>query len=125
VTPKGVLKPAVARDAVEELRLWQRSDTLTDPSARAKVLADLRSAGELPILNDPWQFASGNGLIATHSGRAVPGPEVPDHDDAEQLLSFWQEALDPDAAPELAGRRVAAIRTRSGAESAPGVLCSP
>jgi hypothetical protein len=30
VTPKGVLKPAVARDAVEELRLWQRSDTLSD-----------------------------------------------------------------------------------------------
>lgn len=30
VTAKGVLKPAAARDAVEELLLWQRDDTLTD-----------------------------------------------------------------------------------------------
>jgi hypothetical protein len=106
VTPKGVLKPAVARDAVEELRLWQRSDTLTDPSTRAKTLANLRSAGELSILNDPWQFASGNGLIATHSGRAVPGPELPDPDDAEQLLSFWQEALEAEvgALDDMGGR---------------------
>jgi hypothetical protein len=94
VTAKGVLKPAVAREAVEELRLWQRSDTLTDPSARADALANLRSAGELPILNGPWQFASGNGLIATHSGRAVPGPELPDPGDTDRLLSFWQEALE-------------------------------
>ena len=93
VTPKGVLKPALARDAVEELGLWKRSDTLTDPSARAKNLADLRSAGDLPILDFPWQFASGNGLIAIRSGRAVPGPELPDPDDDDRLLSFWQEAF--------------------------------
>jgi Plasmid pRiA4b ORF-3-like protein len=94
VTPKGVLKPGVAREAVEELRLWQRDETLTDPRIRADTLAGLRSAGDLPILNVPWQFASENGLIATHSGRAVPGPEVPDPDDAGQLLSFWQKALE-------------------------------
>jgi hypothetical protein len=93
VTVKGLLKPAVAREVVEELRLWQRDETLTDPRVRADALANLRSAGDLSILNVPWQFASGNGLIATHSGRAVPGPELPDPGDADQLLSFWQEAL--------------------------------
>jgi hypothetical protein len=94
VTPKGLLKPAVAREAVEELRLWQRDETLTDPRVRADALANLRSAGDLPILNVPWQFASGNGLIATHSGRAVAGPELPEPGDADKLLSFWQEALE-------------------------------
>ena len=94
VTGKGVLKPAMARDAVEELRLWQRDDTLTDPSTRANALTGLRSAGDLPVLDVPWKFASGNGLIAIRSGRAVPGPELPDPGDANQFLSFWQEAFE-------------------------------
>jgi hypothetical protein len=94
VTGKGVLKPAVARDAVEELRLWQRDDTLTDPRARADALSGLRSAGDIPVLDVPWKFATGNGLIAILSGRAVPGPELPSHGDAGQLLSFWQDALE-------------------------------
>jgi len=93
VTARGVLKPAVAREAVEELRLWQRDDTLTDPSARANALAGLRSTGELPVLDVPWRFASGNGLIAIRSGQAFPGPELPEPGDADQLLSCWQEAL--------------------------------
>jgi hypothetical protein len=94
VTAKGVLKPAVARDGVEELRLWQRDDTLADPRTRANILVGLRSAGDLPVLAVPWQFASGNGLITIRSGQAVPGPELPDPDDSGQLLSFWQEALE-------------------------------
>jgi Plasmid pRiA4b ORF-3-like protein len=94
VTATGLLKPAVAREAVEELRLWQRDDTLADTRARANALGNLRSAGDLPSLNVPWQFASGNGLIAIRSGQAVPGPELPDPADADQLLSFWQEALE-------------------------------
>ncbi len=94
VTAKGLLKPAVAREAVEELRLWQRDETLTDTRARANALGNLRSAGDLPGLNVPWQFASENGLIAIRSGHAVPGPELPDPADADQLLSFWQEALE-------------------------------
>jgi hypothetical protein len=94
VTPKGVLKPAVAREAVEELQLWQRDDSLTDPSARANTLAGLRSAGDLPVLDGPWQFAVGTGLIAIRSGRAVPGPRLPGPGDAAQLLSFWQDAFD-------------------------------
>jgi hypothetical protein len=92
VTGKGVLKPAVAREAVEELRLWQHDDTLTDPSARANALAGLRSAGDLSVLDVPWRFASGNGLIAIRSGKAFPGPDLPDDDD--QLLSCWQDALE-------------------------------
>jgi Plasmid pRiA4b ORF-3-like protein len=97
VTATGLLKPAVAREAVEELRLWQRDDTLTDTRTRATALGNLRSAGDLPTLNVPWQFASGNGLIAIRSGQAVPGPELPDPADADQLLSFWQEALEGEA----------------------------
>jgi Plasmid pRiA4b ORF-3-like protein len=94
VTATGLLKPAVAREAVEELRLWERDDTLADTRTRANALGNLRSAGDLPSLNVPWQFASGNGLIAIRSGQAVPGPELPDPADADQLLSFWQEALE-------------------------------
>jgi hypothetical protein len=94
VTPRGVLKPAVARDVVEELRLWQRDATLTDPVTRANALAGLRSAGDLSVLDVPWKFASGNGLIAIRSGLAFPGPELPDPGDADQLLSFWQEAFE-------------------------------
>ena len=94
VTAKGVLKPALAREAVEELRLWERDDALSDPAARADLLAGVRSAGDLPVLDEPWQFGSANGLIAIRSGRAVPGPGLPGPDDADQLLSFWQEAFE-------------------------------
>ncbi len=94
VTAKGVLKPALAREAVEELRLWERDDALHDPSARAGLLAGLRSAGDLPVLDGPWQLGSANGLIAIRSGWAVPGPGLPDPGDAGRLLSFWQEAFE-------------------------------
>ncbi|MGH3164714.1 MAG: hypothetical protein ACRDN0_02330 [Trebonia sp.] len=77
VTGKGLLRRAEARQAVEELRLWQRDDDLAGPRARAEALDGLRSAGDLPVLDAPWQFALRNGLIALRSGRAVPGPELP------------------------------------------------
>jgi hypothetical protein len=99
VTSKGVLRPPVARDAVEELRLWQRDEALTDPRVRANALAALRSAGDLPVLDMPWRFGTANGLIAIRSGRAVPGPELPDPADSERLLACWREAL----ADELTG----------------------
>lgn len=106
VTAKGVLKPSVARQAVEELRLWQRDDKLADPRAQAAALADLRSAGDLAVLDVPWRFAFGNGLIAIRSGQAVPGPGLPDPDDADQLLSCWQEAFEEElgALDDMGGR---------------------
>ncbi len=94
VTAKGVLKPPAARQAVEELRLWQRDDKLADPRTRADALAGRRSAGDLAVLDVPWRFAVGNGLIAIRSGQAVPGPDLPDPGDAGQLLSCWQEAFE-------------------------------
>ncbi|HEY6790693.1 MAG TPA: hypothetical protein VI365_25630, partial [Trebonia sp.] len=93
VTSKGVLRPPLARDAIEELRLWQRDEALTSPRARADALASLRSAGDLPVLDIPWRFGTTNGLIAIRSGRAVPGPELPDPADSEQLLACWREGL--------------------------------
>ena len=96
---KGVLRPPVARDAVEELRLWQRDEALAIPPVRAHALASLRSAGDLPVLDNPWRFGTANGLIAIRSGRAVPGPELPDPADPERLLACWREAL----ADELTG----------------------
>jgi hypothetical protein len=105
-TSKGVLKPAVARQAVEELRLWQRDDKLADSRARADALARLRSAADLAVLDVPWRFAVGNGLIAIRSGQAVPGPDLPDPDDADQLLSSWQEAFEQElgALDDMGGR---------------------
>lgn len=94
VTAKGVLKPPAARQAVEELRLWQRDDKLADPHARTDALARLRSAGDLAVLDVPWRFAFGNGFIAIRSGQAVAGPGLPDPDNADQLLSCWQEAFE-------------------------------
>ena len=107
VTAKGVLKPPAARQAIEELRLWQRDDNLADPRTRADALVRLRSAADLAVLDVPWRFAFGNGLIAIRSGQAaVPGPDLPDPDDADQLLSCWQEAFEQElgALDDMGGR---------------------
>ena len=89
-----MLKPPAARQAIEELRLWQRDDKLADPRTRADALAGLRSAADLAVLDVPWRFAFGNGLIAIRSGQAVPGPDLPDPVNADQLLSCWQQAFE-------------------------------
>ena len=106
VTAKGVLRPPAARQAVEELRLWQRDDQFADPRARADALARLRSAGDLAVLDVPWRFAFGNGLIAIRACQAVPGPGLPDPDNADQLLSRWQEAFEEElgALDDMGGR---------------------
>ncbi len=106
VTATGVLRPTAARQAVEELVLWRRDDSLADPRVRADALAGLRSAADIGVLDVPWRFASGNGLIAIRSGRAVRGPGLPDPEDADQLLSCWQEALEQelDAVDDMGGR---------------------
>lgn len=106
VTGKGILKPAMARQAVEELLLWQRDDKLADPQARADALARLRSAADLAVLDVPWRFAVANGLVAIRSGQAVPGPDLPGPDDADKLLSRWQEAFEQEfgALDDMGGR---------------------
>jgi len=106
VTAKGVLRPSAARQAVEELRLWQRDDKLADPNTRADALAGLRSAADLAVLDIPWQFAIGNRLIAIRSGQAIPGPDLPGPDDADELLSCWQEAFEQElgALDDMGGR---------------------
>ena len=106
VTAKGVLRPPAARQAVEELRLWQRDDNLAAPCTRTDTLAGLRSAADLAVLDVPWQFAIGNALIAIRSGQALPGPGLPDPDNAGQLLSCWQEAFEQElgALDDMGGR---------------------
>jgi Plasmid pRiA4b ORF-3-like protein len=106
VTAKAVLKPSVARQAVEELRLWQRDDQFADPRTRADALAGLRSAADLAVLDAPWRFAFGNGLIAIRFSHAVPGPDLPDPDNADQLLSCWQETFEEElgALHDMGGR---------------------
>jgi hypothetical protein len=106
VTAKGVLKPPAARQAIEELRLWQRDDQLADPRTRADALAGLRSAGDIAVLDVPWGFAFRNGFIAIRSGQAVPGPGLPDPGNAGQFLSCWQEAFEEElgALDDMGGR---------------------
>jgi hypothetical protein len=103
VTAKGVLKPALAREAVEDLGLWRRDAALADPDVRADVLGHLRSAGDVPALDVPWQFALRSGLIAIRSGRAFPGAGVSGRKTDEELLSFWEKAFtaEIDALDEL------------------------
>jgi hypothetical protein len=93
VTAKGVLKPALAREAVEGLGLWRRDAALADPDVRADVLGHLRSAGDVPALDAPWQFALRGGLIAIRSGRALPGAGAPRGEADEEFLSFWDKAF--------------------------------
>lgn len=103
VTAKGVLKPALAREAVEEFGLWRRDVTLTDPQVRADALEHMRSAGDLPALDIPWQFALRSGLIAIRSGRALPGAALPRREADDELLSLWDKAFtdECDALDEL------------------------
>ena len=90
----------------------QRDDQLADPRTRADALAGLRSAADLAVLDVPWRFAVGNGLIAIRSGRAIPGPGLPDPDDADQFLSRWQEAFEQElgALYDMGGRILPGVR---------------
>jgi hypothetical protein len=91
VTAKGVLRPALAREAIEELGLWRREKTLAAAETRADVLGRMRSAGDVPALDIPWQLALRSGLITIRSGCAVPSADLPVGDD--DLLSLWEEAF--------------------------------
>jgi hypothetical protein len=89
VTSKNVLRPALAREAVEELRLWASDPELADPEVRADVLGSIRSAGDIRALDDPWRFAVENGLIEIRSGRAQAGPEL----SPSEMVDRWTDAV--------------------------------
>jgi hypothetical protein len=89
VTGKNVLRPALAREAVEELSLWTCDPELADPEVRADVLGSVRSARDIRALDGPWQFAVENGLIEIRSGRAQAGPELSD----SELVDRWTDAV--------------------------------
>jgi hypothetical protein len=89
VTGKNVLRPALAREAVEELRLWTRDPELADPQIRADILGAVRSAGDIRALDRPWRFAVENGLIEIRSGRAQAGPEL----SPSEMVDRWTDAV--------------------------------
>jgi hypothetical protein len=94
VTANRVLRPALAREAIEELELWKLAggdSPYADEASRAGALKSLRSAADVAILDDPWRLAleaefitlSGNSVRST----ARRGP------DGGELLEFWSDTL--------------------------------
>jgi hypothetical protein len=110
LTPKGVLRPKLARQAVEELELWRiNPQEWGERETRTARLAKIRSAGDMEIVDDPWQWALLCGFVEAEAGRAVSGTELPDADDDTALLAAWcgamagataETALEP---PEILG----------------------
>lgn len=102
LTPKGLLRPRLARQAVEEAELWRIDpEEWGDPEERAVRLAKVRSAGDMELVDLPWEWALNCGFVEVEGNRAHAGGELPDGDDDAALLAAWQEAV-ADAATELA-----------------------
>jgi Plasmid pRiA4b ORF-3-like protein len=94
LTPKGLLRPGLAREAVEELELWRIApEEWGERTARTARLAKIRSAGDMEIVDRPWQWAQLAGFVDTEGGQALPGPELPDVDDDEALLAAWRSTM--------------------------------
>ncbi|MCX5161553.1 plasmid pRiA4b ORF-3 family protein [Streptomyces sp. NBC_00264] len=94
VTASRVLRRALAREAVEELRLWEFADEgspYAEATARARALKALRSAKDVDVLDEPWSFAVNRGLITISGGRAWGG-EAADFA-GENLLELWSVTL--------------------------------
>ncbi|MER6070935.1 plasmid pRiA4b ORF-3 family protein [Streptomyces sp. NPDC001817] len=92
LTPKGVLRPALARQAVEEAELWRiAADEWGDPEDRAARLAKIRSAADMEPVNLPWEWALNCGFVQEDGSRAWPGDQLPDPADDAELLGAWQE----------------------------------
>jgi hypothetical protein len=94
VTAGRVLRPALAREAVEELRLWKLADgdsPYADAVARARALKSLRSAKDVAVLDDPWWLAVDGGMITISGGRAWGGAATDFV--GENLLEFWAATL--------------------------------
>ncbi len=94
VTAGRVLRPALAREAIEKLKLWNLAgdgSPYADAVARARALKALRSAKDVAVLDDPWRLAVDGGLITISGGRAWGGAAT---DFAgEDLLEFWTATM--------------------------------
>lgn len=95
VTSRDVLKPALGRQAVQELALWTQDDELSAlrPEERDERLARLRSSGDLPCLDVPWRLAVYGDLVEIGRGVAHPGTGLPATADDEGVLELWCHAL--------------------------------
>ncbi|MFD0515990.1 plasmid pRiA4b ORF-3 family protein [Streptomyces aureus] len=94
LTPKEVLRPKLARQAVEEAELWRVDpDEWGDAEERAGRLAKVRSAADMEPLALPWDWALNCGFVEVENNRAYAGDELPDQDDDMALLAAWQEAV--------------------------------
>ncbi|MFE7391218.1 hypothetical protein [Streptomyces sp. NPDC057582] len=94
VTAGRVLRPALAREAVEELQLWKLADDdspYADAVARARALRSLRSAKDVAVLDDPWWLAVDGGMITISGGRAWGGAAT--DFTGEDLLEFWAATM--------------------------------
>lgn len=94
VTAGRVLRPALAREAVEELQLWKLAgddSPYADAVARARALKSLRSAKDVAVLDDPWWLAVDGGMITISGGRAWGGAAT-DFAGAD-LLEFWAATM--------------------------------
>ncbi|MEU8868864.1 plasmid pRiA4b ORF-3 family protein [Streptomyces umbrinus] len=94
VTAGRVLRPALAREAVEELQLWKLAgddSPYTDAVARARALKSLRSAKDVAVLDDPWWLAVDGGMITISGGRAWGGSAT--DFTGEALLEFWATTM--------------------------------
>ncbi|KAB1142509.1 plasmid pRiA4b ORF-3 family protein [Streptomyces luteolifulvus] len=94
VTAGRVLRPALAREAVEELELWKLAgdgSPYADAVARARALKSLRSAKDMTVLDDPWWLAVDGGLITISGGRGWGGAATAFA--GEDVLKFWAAAV--------------------------------
>ncbi|MFD0269785.1 plasmid pRiA4b ORF-3 family protein [Streptomyces sp. NPDC127106] len=94
VTAGRVLRPALAREAVEELQLWKLAgddSPYADAVARRRALKSLRSAKDVAVLDDPWWLAVDGGLITISGGRARGGTAT--DFTGEGLLEFWAATM--------------------------------
>ncbi|MFK0256613.1 hypothetical protein [Streptomyces sp. NPDC090445] len=94
VTASRVLRPALAREAVEELQLWKLGGDdwpYADAVARTRALKSLRSAKDVAVVDDPWWLAVNGGLITISGGRAWGGAAT--DFTGEGLLEFWAATM--------------------------------
>ncbi|MFD5622182.1 CorA family divalent cation transporter [Streptomyces yangpuensis] len=94
VTAGRVLRPALAREAVEELQLWKPTgddSPYADAGTRARALKSLRSATDMAVLGDPWWLAVDGGLITISGGRAWGGAAT--DFTGEGLMEFWAATM--------------------------------